>query len=161
MKRIAIIGSFQRTDNYELVRELIAFFEKEGLTVVSPAGTIVADNREGFVVFESDNRTQKNEKIQYDTLVKIFSAHVVYVVNIDGYVGKTTCYEIGRILERRQPIYFYSHPQDLPICITEEFIVSPVKFMEIICNSGESILNLECSSCKKYQICSGGDNVEA
>ena len=78
MKRIAIIGSFQRTDNYELVRELIAFFEKEGLTVVSPAGTIVADNREGFVVFESDNRTQKNEKIQYDTLVKIFSIQIFY-----------------------------------------------------------------------------------
>lgn len=161
MKRVAIIGSFQRTDNYSLVQELIALFKKEGLYVVSPAGTIVTDKREGFVVFESDNPAQRNEKIQYDTLVKIFSAHAVYVANVDGYIGKTTCYEIGRILERKLPIYFYSHPEDLPICITEEFIVSPNKFVEIICNSDESILDLECSSCKKHHICSGGNNVEA
>lgn len=161
MKRVAIIGSFQRTENYSLVQELITLFEEEGLQVVSPAGTRVSDKRNGFVVFETDNQLQKNEKIQHDTLAKIFSAHVVYVANKDGYVGKTTCYEIGRILERRQPIYFYSYPADLPICITEEFIVPPKKLVKIICSSGESILNLECSSCKRHQICSGGSNAEA
>lgn len=159
-KRIAIIGSFQRTDNYVLIQKIIALFKKVGLTVVSPTGALVTENREGFIVFESDNNMLTNEKIQHDTLEKIFSAHIVYVVNINGYVGKTTCYEIGRVLERKIPLYFYSYPKDLPLCVTEDFIVSPDELVKIIYNSAESLINFECSLCKNLKVCSGDSNAK-
>lgn len=161
MKRVAIIGSFQQSRNYTLVQEIITLFLEKGLDVVSPAGTLVVDKRDGFVVFETDDNTLSNEKIQYETLEKIFTANAVYIVNVDGYVGRTTCYEIGRILERKIPLYFMSFPLDLPICITEEFVVEPTAFVDLIYSAEEKTLSLECSCCSKLHLCLGGTDAKA
>lgn len=156
MKQVAIIGSFQRPENYALVQRVINLFSQNALNVTSPSGSSIANKREGFVIFDSDNHCLSNEKIQYDTLDKIFSSNAVYVVNADGYVGKTTCYEIGRVIERKIPIYFHSFPCDLPICITKDFIVAPEEFIDIVKKCELKIMKFECESCIKLQLCLGG-----
>lgn len=158
MKKVAIIGSFQRSDNYAVVQSLVSLLRDNGFRVTSPDGSSVVDKRDGFVVFSSDDSRLTNQKIQYDTLEKIFSADAVYVVNVGGYIGRTTCYEIGRVLERRQPLYFYSRPNDLPICLTEEFIITPNMFIDIVSQSREVPLWLKCNSCKNMPICIGKAN---
>ena len=62
------------------------------------------------------------------TLDKIVAADAVYVYNPKGYVGRTTCYEIGFCFSKRKPIYFYDHPFDLPIPVLEERVLKPKEF---------------------------------
>jgi len=46
------------------------------------------------------------------------------VVAPNGYVGKTTTYEIGRIIQAQRPLYFSESPDDLPIKIPTKHICS-------------------------------------
>lgn len=152
-KKVAFIGSFQNSKNYNFLRQLIRIFVKNGITVVSPAGSDPIFNRDGFIVFETDNKNFSSEKIQYDTLKNIFRANAVYVVDMDGYVGRTTCYEIGRLVERSMPMYFYQYPKDLPLCISDNQVINPYGFLNILKNSLEKFTELNCSICEKYKIC--------
>lgn len=158
MKKVALIGSFQKALNYQRVLEIIQAFRAAGLTVVSPTGTAVTSNRDGFVVFESDDFKQSNEKIQQDTLNNIFTAEAVYVVDVAGYLGWTTCYEIGRLIERQIPLYFLEHPTDLPLCITEDLIVSPEDFIYKVLHQRLEIISCECSHCVNFLKCTGKYN---
>src|SRR4051794_37329956 len=117
--KIALIGSF-REANYPTVRTCIELFVSAGLEIVSPAGTPIISGVE-FVRFATDPVNLSDAEIQTVTLERIFSADAVYVVTgSKGYVGRTTCYEIGRIVQRTQPIYFSEVPDDLPIQVPLE-----------------------------------------
>tara|TARA_Y100000815_G_scaffold72800_1_gene61561 strand:+ start:20195 stop:20707 length:513 start_codon:yes stop_codon:yes gene_type:complete len=126
--KLAVIGSFRRP-NYPKVRSIIEAFRLAGLHVTSPAGTEIISGEE-FVRFESDPPNQSDAQIQTETLERIFSADAVYVITgPNGYVGKTTCYEIGRVIQRRQPVFFDDFPDDLPVHIPPTYVVSPAEFV--------------------------------
>lgn len=69
-----------------------------------------------------------------DTLRKILKADAVYVYDPNGYVGKTTCYELGVLISKRKPLYFFEMPKDLPLPISQKQIVTPDEFTRIVCN---------------------------
>lgn len=128
MKSVAVIGSF-REKNYPKVVLTIAKFRAAGLAVSSPSGSEIVSGVE-FVRFATDLAEMTDAEIQTATLERIFSADVVYVVTGDGgYVGKTTCYEVGRIVQRKQPIYFFEHPDDLPVHIPSAHVAHPDDFV--------------------------------
>ena len=128
MFKLAIIGSFRRP-NYPKVRSTIEAFRLAGLHVTSPAGTAITTGEE-FVRFESDPEDRSDVQIQTETLQRIFSADAVYVITgPNGYVGKTTCYEIGRVIQRQQPVFFDDFPDDLPVYIPPAYVVSPADFV--------------------------------
>lgn len=158
MKKIAIIGSFQKKENYQIMLDIIGNAASHDLTVLSPQGTSITDNRDGFVLFASDNIQLSNEKIQKNTIAKIIQADAIYVVNLDGYIGKTTCYEIGRIVERDIPIYFFDKPLDIPLCITDEFIISPEDFFSKVKLNHLSTLPDNCKICNKSHNCMSKKN---
>lgn len=131
---IAIIGSFQKY--YREIGDLIKFFRKEGLNVTSPYLSTIVESRKQFVVFEADDTTLSNEEIQTDTLRKILNADAVYVYNPptsesgdEGYVGRTTCYEIGILMAKHRPLYYFRPPHDLPVPYCAEQIVSPERLL--------------------------------
>lgn len=124
---VAVIGSF-RTHNYGGVMEIIQLLKNAGFEVTSPTGAAIVGGTE-FVRFETDAVHLSDPEVQSVTLERIFSADVVYVVAPEGYIGRTTCYEIGRIVQRRQPVYFSSQPDDLPISIPKGFIMSTSEFI--------------------------------
>ncbi len=64
------------------------------------------------------------------TLDRILSSEAVYVFNPEGYVGRTTCYEIGFCYSRAKPIYFFARPKDLPIPVLDEQILTPESFIK-------------------------------
>lgn len=115
---VAIIGSFQK--NYDDILKLIDYFKRNGLFVLSPKESKISSKLEGFVYFDSDSIDYSPEEIQMITLNKIINADLIYVYNKNGYVGKTTCYEIGFCFSRRKPIYFYEKPDDLPIPVFDD-----------------------------------------
>lgn len=129
--RVAIIGSFQKY--YNEIKNIIKLFKKEGLLVSSPKESHVKKKIDDFVIFESDNQTQSPEEIQMVTLQKIMSADAVYVYNPGGYIGRTTCYEIGFCFSRCKPIYYFQKPVDLPIPLNSvEQVINPSEFAKLV-----------------------------
>lgn len=127
---VAVIGSFKQY--YNQVLSTIEAFRAEGIIVTSPTGADVMKPRIPFVRFTSDDPEFSDEMVQTITLKRIMSSAAVYVVNPYGYVGKTTSYEIGRIIQSRKPIYFLNEPDDLPIKIPSSHIIEPKKLAELI-----------------------------
>lgn len=128
MLKVAVIGSFKR--HYVSVLQAIEDFRKAGWEVTSPAGAAIIQPGINFVRFTSDEETLSDSEIQTVTLRNIFSAQMVFVVAPGGYVGRTTCYEIGRLVQARKPVYFSEQPLDLPIEVAPNFVGSATALVE-------------------------------
>jgi hypothetical protein len=119
--RVAVIGSFRQ--HYHAVLESIGDFRAAGWVVTSPAGTKILEEGIDFVRFASDDAARTNAEVQSSTLGNIFGAHLVYVVAPNGYVGRTTCYEIGRLIQAHRSVYLSHQPLDLPVHVPDRFVV--------------------------------------
>ena len=121
---VAIIGSFKTLARYGAVLEAIAAFRDGGWTVTSPAGSRVLEPGIDFVRFETDSPDMSDAEVQSTTLERIMSANLAYVTAPDGYVGRTTCYEIGRLIQADRPVFFSEMPLDLPVRIDPAFVAA-------------------------------------
>jgi len=54
------------------------------------------------------------------------------VIAPEGYVGRTTCYEIGRIVQAARPLYFSQRPKDLPLYVPNGYIVGQDQLARMI-----------------------------
>ncbi len=120
--KVTIIGSFRKY--YEEICKLINQFEKSGIQVMSPKKSFIIDDVDGFVILNSDEKNQQPFIIQEHVFENIKKSDVVYVWNPEGYLGNSTCYEIGKIMGMRKPILFKENPKDLPIKIESGMIKS-------------------------------------
>lgn len=120
--RVAVIGSFKQF--YREVLTVRHVFEGAGLEVTSPSGKPIIEEGVDFVRFTSDDATADDHLVQTRTLALILGSDVVYVVCPGGYIGRTTCYEVGRVRQAEVPLYFSEHPRDLPILVPESRILS-------------------------------------
>jgi hypothetical protein len=116
VESVSIIGSFKQ--KYKEVLDDWHTFTDAGLIVRSPKGSPVIEPGIDFVRFESDDPELTDAQIQQIALHRILGSDFVYTVTPECYVGRTTCYEIGRIAQANVPIYFSEQPQDLPIEIS-------------------------------------------
>ena len=119
----SIIGSFRKY--YETVKDAIRVFETAGIAVLSPKYASVVNPEAEFVILNTDAPELDEIEIQLIALHRIMRSDFVYVCNIAGYVGRTTCYEIGRVLERRIPLFFMEVPKDLPVFLPKGCVCSP------------------------------------
>jgi len=119
---VALIGSFKQHN--VTVQETVEIFRRAGVQVLSPRGAHIVKDGIPFVRFGSDPGNWTDEMIQVVALHRILKASLVFVVAPDGYIGRTTCYEIGRIVNAGKPIYFGERPLDLPLFIPLSHIQS-------------------------------------
>lgn len=131
-RTVSIIGSFRK--HYDVVRSVWETFTQNGLLVTSPKGTPVLDGSVPFVRFESDPNHWEDDYVQTVALHRILRADFVYVVSPGGYVGRTTCYEIGRVIQAGRPIYFSNLPKDLPIFVPQSHVLSGQEIVTQISN---------------------------
>lgn len=120
---ISIIGSFRQ--HYREVLAAWSKFHRAGWTVTSPLGSAVVKEGIPFVRFETDEPSWDDAMVQTVALHRILRACLTYVVAPDGYVGRTTCYELGRILQANQPVYFSDQPADLPLALPSAHVLAP------------------------------------
>lgn len=120
---VAVIGSFRKYNSE--IQAVCDEFRGAGLIVTSPQDATVLEPGIPFVRFRKDDADWSDQEIQALALHRIMRADLVYVVAPQGYVGRTTCYEIGRIVQRGRPVYFSAPPNDLPIHVPEESVVPP------------------------------------
>ena len=126
--KIAVIGSFRQ--HYDKILSVIDTFKESGLEVTSPAGAEIIEPDIEFVRFTSDSVESDDSTVQSVTIRRIFAADIVYVVAPNGYIGRTTCYEIGRLVQAQLPIYFSEVPKDLPVFVPDEFVASEYEIIE-------------------------------
>lgn len=129
---VSVIGSFRKPDHYNVVKKAVLCFKQAGILVLSPKGSRVTRSVDDFVIFESDESALSPAEIQMITLDKIIHSDAVYVCNVNGYVGRTTCYEIGFCLSRGVPLYFLSNPIDLPIPVNQDRVLSIEEFCQTL-----------------------------
>ena len=128
--KVSMIGSFQRY--YSEICSLITSLQACGHTILSPANSKIVNSVENFVIFDSDNKALTPHQIQTETLNKILKSDLVYVYCPNGYIGRTTCYEIGVLRTTTIPLFFSEMPQDLPIFVDNSSIINPESFPEWI-----------------------------
>lgn len=126
----SIIGSFRKY--YTEVKEIIDLLENIGILVLSPKKSNVINPDEEFVLFETDHKNHTPVEIQLIALHRILRFDFVYVFSPNGYIGRTTSYEIGRVVERKLPLYFSESPKDLPLFIPSNSIWSPKEFVKYL-----------------------------
>lgn len=130
-----IIGSFRKY--YDEVLDVIQVFQKSGHQILSPKTSNIIRNDDGFVILASDNSEFTHIDIQTMVFHRVFRSDFVYVWNPEGYVGKTTCYEIGRILERKIPLYYKEMPTDVPIYVPQGSVLSVEDFINYVKSHGK------------------------
>jgi hypothetical protein len=123
----SLIGSFRQ--HYREVLMARKIFATNGLEVLSPLGSPILKDGELFVRFESDDPNRSDPAIQTIALHRILRSHFTYVVAPKGYVGRTTAYEIGRLVQASHSVYFSDHPVDLPIAIPSSHVRSPLDLL--------------------------------
>lgn len=120
--KCSIIGSFRKY--YQEVIRIIDVFKKADIEVVSPKKSQITDEINDFVILRTD-KTNNPIEIQLITFNRILRSDFIYVYNPSGYVGRTTCYELGKIEQKNIPIYYFAKPRDLPILLFSSSIISP------------------------------------
>lgn len=85
------------------------------------------------MVLKSDYEKLLHEEIQLMVFHRMYQSDFIYVWNPNGYIGKTTSYEIGRACEKGIPIYYKEEPEDIPLCIPENSVLSPKELCDYIC----------------------------
>lgn len=131
---VAVIGSFRQHN--DAVQEVCTILRDSGIEVTSPVGSNVVKEGIPFVRFISDNVDWSDPAVQSLALHRILRANLTYVVAPDGYVGQTTCYEIGRVIQAKKPLYFSAHPQDLPVFVANNFIINAIELVRLILTPG-------------------------
>lgn len=120
-RSVAVIGSFKQHNAH--VQQVCLALRAAGVRVTSPRGTELVKEGVDFVRFHSDNPDWSDPAVQSLALHRILAADLAYVVAPGGYIGRTTCYEVGRIIQSRRPIYFSEMPLDLPLRVPEQHVL--------------------------------------
>lgn len=126
-KSVAIIGSFKQ--NYQEVLADWQTFNQAGLEITSPKGDPIVTPDIDFIRFEGDDPGLTDAQVQQIALHRILRADFVYTVALGGYVGRSTCYEIGQVKNIR-PIYFSEQPSDLPVEVPADHIARASELVE-------------------------------
>lgn len=140
MPSVAIIASFRQ--HYETVLAVRGVFVAHGVEVTSPKGSPIIELGVPFVRFETDPHEASDPAVQSIAVHRILRADAVYVVAPEGYIGRTTCYEIGRVVQAGRPLYFSEAPNDLPICVPASHIVSPETLASMLVRPGARLMTL-------------------
>lgn len=129
-RTISVIGSFKQ-HNREIQRTC-EIFRNIGLHVNSPESAEIVEEGIDFVRFHTDPQACSDAAIQSLALHRILRSDLVYAVLPYGYIGRTTCYEVGRILQSKRPIYFSERPGDFPVHIPDAFIVDVARLSALL-----------------------------
>ena len=132
--RLTIIGSFRKY--YKEICEAIDLFENNGVKIMSPQKSFIVNDIDGFVILDTDERQEEPYRIQERVFDNIEKSVAVYVWNPAGYLGNSTCYEIGKVMEKGKPIFFKEYPNDLPIRVGADMVKDIDEMIYWLCAKG-------------------------
>lgn len=128
--KIGIIGSFKK--HFKQIVLLKTELQNMGHIVINPLGDYITIGNIDFVRSNVDDHNEDDTHIQTRVFTRLFQADVIYVFLVDNYIGRTTCYEVGRLIQGKVPLIFSEKPNDLPLIIPDDRILNPIHFIEAI-----------------------------
>jgi nucleoside triphosphatase len=125
-------GSFRK--HFKLIQEVHDIFTAAGIEVVAPQKADLKDVKDGFAIFEGEENQDPRliELLYLHNLKKIGHTGFSYFVNPEGYVGKSTSYELGIAQLSNTRCFFYHKLSDHPAYVHKNAIWSPQALAEYI-----------------------------
>ena len=127
-----IHGSFSK--HFKEIQRTAALFELAGIQVLAPKQDSLTDSQDGFAFFKDEiGQDPRYIELKYlHNLKKLGATGFSYFVNPDGYIGKSTSYELG-IAQLTNTHCFFSHKvTDHPAYVQHNAIWSPELLMNYI-----------------------------
>ena len=135
--RCVVHGSFGQ--HFEHIRETIKLFKAANITVVAPRSQEITAINGNFLLLENEEKLDPVQvELQYLHNLKDLGPNgFSYFVNPGGYIGKSAAYELGIAQSTGIPCYFSHKPQDLPVYVPTNHILSPQQLVDHIISNNE------------------------
>lgn len=117
-----ILGSYRK--HFAAIRHALGVFEAAGWKVPIPNGQPLDPGVE-FVRLSGDDPGAEPADLELWVIQQALAADVVYFVIPEGYIGRTTSYELGYLLGAGKQLYVSDMPDDLPVAIQQDQIMTP------------------------------------
>lgn len=130
--RCVIHGSFSK--HFDEIQRVHKLFTQNGIEVLAPKNSELITQTNGFALFEDEaNLDPRLVELQYLHKIKqLGSEGFSYFVNPDGYIGKSTSYELGIAQLTNIRCFFMEHPVDHPAYIHKNALLSPENLVDYI-----------------------------
>lgn len=134
--RAVLHGSFRK--HFAEIQRVRRIFEAMGIEVLAPEAAEIAR-------FENDFAMLASDKVDDPRLVELRYLHNLkrlgengfsYFVNPEGYIGKSTAYELGIVQIANVPHFFSARPADLPAYFHKNSVWKPENLAEFIFEKG-------------------------
>lgn len=122
-----ILGSYRK--HFSEVQHAKSIFEAAGWHVPVPRGDTV-DETALFVRLTGDKPGAEPAELEDLVIADALAADIVYFVIPDGYIGRTTSYELGRLIGSERQLFFSHLPDDLPVRVDASRIVTPEQLVD-------------------------------
>ena len=134
--RCVLHGSFRK--HFVLIQEVYDIFTKAGIEVIAPKKSELGSAKDGFVFFEGEENQDPRliELLYLHRLKEVGKNGFSYFVNPDGYIGKSTSYELGIAQLSNTRCFFYNALNDHPAYIHKNAIWNPADLAEYIFEKG-------------------------
>lgn len=132
--RCIIHGSFRK--HFDLIKSVHKIFSQAGIEVIAPKDSEIVGIENGFIFLDGEETTDKRLlELQYlHNLKKLGSEGFSYFVNPEGYVGKTTSYELGIAQLTNIQCFFLNNLKDHPAYLHKNSIWNAEELVEFIKN---------------------------
>jgi len=135
--RCVIPRSFRK--HFNEIRHAYRLFSAAGIEVLAPSDSDVIGITDGFVHLEDDVSPDPRvtELLYLQNLKKLGENGFSYFVNPEGYIGKSTSYELGIAQLSNVRCFFMEMPKDHPAYVHGNSVWSPELLAEFILAKGE------------------------
>jgi len=101
--RCVIIGSFRK--HYDQIVNVIEDFNAAEIEVLSPKKAKILNPTDEFVIFDYDPEGLSEKELEDLVLKKMHGSDFVYLVNPEGYIGRSAAFEMGYCAARGFKIF--------------------------------------------------------
>ena len=135
--RCILHGSFRK--HFEEIKKTHKLFTDAGIEVLAPAMSEIKALEGGFAVLESDMEKDQRmiELIYLHNLKSLGEGGFSYFVNPEGYIGKSTSYELGIAQISNVRCFFRQTPDDHPAYLHKSSVWKPEVLVEYILKEGK------------------------
>ena len=130
--RCILHGSFRR--HFNEIKRTHKLFSNAGIEVLAPEFSGIECEKDGFVLLQSDvaDDPRMIELLYLQKLKRLSENGFSYFVNPEGYIGKSTSYELGIAQISNVRCFFSEKPQDHPAYIHQNSVWQPELLTEYV-----------------------------
>src|SRR3989344_2682589 len=134
--RCVIHGSFRK--HFDDIKKIHTLFTKNNIEVLAPSISKIKDEKDGFIFFDTDKESDPRmiELLYLHNLKQLGPDGFSYFVNPEGYIGRSTSYELGIAQLSNIHCLFYDSLEDHPAYVSKNSVWKPEDLANYILEKG-------------------------